>query len=119
MSTHIDLYADKGSTFSVVVNVKNKDDSPFDCSGYSARSQVRKSYNSDYGIDLTCNFLNQSEGEISISLESTDTRKMKAGRYYYDVELFTSVDGIVTRILEGQFEVNERVTSESSNPSLD
>lgn len=118
MSTHIDLYADKGSTFSVVVNVKNKDGSPFDCSGYSARSQVRKNYKSDYGVSLTCNFLDQSEGEISLSLDSTETRNMKAGRYYYDVELFTSVDGVVTRILEGQFEVNERVTSESNNPSL-
>ena len=118
MSTHIDLYADKGSTFSVAVSIKNKDGSAYDCSSYSVRGQVRKNYKSEYGVNLSCDFLNQVNGEISISLDSTDTRDMKAGRYYYDVELFTSIDGTVTRVLEGQFEVSERVTNESSNISL-
>ena len=118
MSTHVDLYADKGSTFSVAVSIKNKDGSAYDCSSYSVRGQVRKNYKSEYGVNLSCDFLNQVNGEISISLDSTDTRDMKAGRYYYDVELFTAIDGTVTRVLEGQFEVSERVTNESSNISL-
>ena len=117
MSTNIDLHADKGSTFSVAVNVENKDGSAFDCTGYNVRGQVRKTYKSEYGANLSCDYLNQSEGLISLSLTAENTRSMKAGRYYYDVEIFTDSDTVI-RVLDGIFEVSDRVTSESTDLSL-
>jgi len=117
MSTNIDLHADKGSTFSVAVNVENKDGSAFDCTGYNVRGQVRKTYKSEYGVNLSCDYIDQADGLIGLSLTSEETAAMKAGRYYYDAEIFSD-SGTVIRVLEGIFEVSPRVISETSDLGL-
>ena len=48
-------------------------------------------------------------GEIKIQLSAAQTTAMKAGRYVYDLEI-TSSGGAVSRVVEGQLEVNPGVT---------
>ena len=70
---------------------------------------MRKNYNSSTATNFTSSVTNASDGTIQITLTSTQTNSLKAGRYVYDVEI-TSSGGDVTRVIEGQLEVTPGVT---------
>ena len=70
---------------------------------------VRRTYKSSTKIDFTTSIPDPSSGEIKIQLDSATTTAMKAGRYVYDIEI-TSSGGAVSRVVEGQLEVNPGVT---------
>jgi hypothetical protein len=64
-------------------------------------------------VAFTAVVSNAPQGEISLSLSSTQTGGMKAGRYLYDVEIVNTDSGAVTRVVEGQVEINPRITRPS------
>lgn len=57
-------------------------------------------------------FIGGSPGSARIVITSDTSKDFKAGRYFYDVELVELVgsDEIVSRILEGKFEVDAEAT---------
>jgi hypothetical protein len=109
MATYSDIFIDQGSTYSSTVDVLESNGLAYNLTGYSARGQVRKSYASQNAIDFTTNINLPTQGKVNISLNSAQTRSMKAGRYVYDIEVFNN-SGHVIRISEGQVEISPATT---------
>jgi len=109
MAVYSNLTVDQGSDISYTIDVTDANGDAINLSGYTVAGQIRKSYSSLTSVSFTAVVTNTSTGEVTISLTSTQTNDMKAGRYLYDVEM-TSSGGTVTRILEGQIEVIAGVT---------
>jgi len=108
MAVTSNLVLDQGSDFTITINYNNEDGSSKDLSGYSARSQMRRSYYSTSAVTLTANISDSSNGEITLSLAANTTANLKAGRYVYDLEVFTGAS--VTRVVEGIITVLPEVT---------
>ena len=102
MSNYYELTIDQGSTFAITVELKDYfTNDPLDLNGYTARSQIRKDYNSTTSNSFTVSVQDASNGNISISMTASNTANLKAGRYVYDVELVETATGKVERIIEG------------------
>lgn len=119
------LVLDQGTTFTEYIVHTNSNKTPIDITGYLARAQMRKSYNSANAITFTANVVSAANGNISLNLTAAQTANIKAGRYVYDVEIYgnanVTIDGffidetasniiIVHRVVEGTVTVNPEVT---------
>lgn len=101
MATISNLAIDQGTTYSVTVQVTDTTGTARDLSGYTARSQMRRSYYTTSNTAFTVDILNPGEGEITLSLTSSQTSGLKIGRYVYDLELVSNTTSAVERIIEG------------------
>lgn len=99
------LYVHQGCTFSSTITVRGSTNELFNLTGYSARGQIRKSYTSSNFVDFSCTVQPNS---VVISLTADQTRALKAGRYLYDIEIFTTSNNVI-RIAQGIFEVDPSV----------
>ena len=110
MAVYSNIVVDQGADYSASIDVADSDGDNIDLSGYTAAGQIRKTYSSSTAVDFTVSVATPaSAGVLNISLTSTQTSAMKAGRYVYDIEI-TNAGGTVTRVLEGQVEVTPGVT---------
>lgn len=109
MAAVSNLYIDQGTTYSVTITVTNDAGSARNLTGYSARSQLRKSFYTTSNTAFTVAINNPSEGEIDLSLTASQTANIKAGRYVYDVELVSNTNA-VERIVEGIITVYPEAT---------
>ena len=110
MAAKANIIIDQGADFSSTITVTDTNDSIVDLTGYTAAGQIRKHYTSETAVDLDISFsVDRSDGLVTISLSSTTTTAMEAGRYVYDVEI-TSAGGVVTRLAEGIATVTPQVT---------
>lgn len=108
-AAYANLYLEQGTTFNATISVDDVYGSDYDLTGYSASSQIRKSY---YSSNATATFntaINANTGSITLSLTAATTANIAPGRYVYDT-LITSQNQEVTRILEGIVDVSPRVT---------
>lgn len=104
------LVIDQGSDFSQLFTV-SKDGSVLNLSGYSARAQLRKSRTSDTAAaSFTTTIMNAAAGQLNISLANSVTKDLEPGRYFYDVEIYTTNDAQVTRIVTGEVTVTREYT---------
>ena len=108
------LYLEQGATFEISIALDDVYGNNYDMTGATAKSQIRKSYYSTNAIAEFTSTIDVSSGTIALSLESTTTANIAAGRYLYDAVI--SIPGVpgtantVTRILEGTIDVSPRVT---------
>ncbi len=109
MAAVSNLYIDQGTTYSVTITVTNDAGTARNLTGYSARSQLRKSFYTTSNTAFTVAINNPSEGEIDLSLTASQTANIKAGRYVYDVELVSNTNA-VERIVEGIITVYPEAT---------
>jgi hypothetical protein len=111
MSAYVELFMDQGATFNSVINLADDTTNlTIDVSEYTIRSQMRRSYYSaSPTATLTCTKTDAANGEIVISLTASQTSKIKAGRYLFDLETETP-SGVVTRVLEGIITVTPGIT---------
>jgi hypothetical protein len=101
---------DQGSDFALDVTVK-EDGSAKDLTGYSARSQMRaKKSDASAAASFTCTVTDAANGILKMELSNSTSSNMTAGRYFYDLEIYTSGDAIVKRILEGEVNIDREVT---------
>lgn len=110
MAIYANIFIDQGSTFSSIVTVNGSDGLVFDLTGYTARGQIRKAYASTTYTALTVTINNPEDGEIVLALTAAQTAALSSGRYVYDIEIVETSSGAVTRVIEGQVEINPRVT---------
>lgn len=110
MAIYANIPIDQGSDYTSTVTVNNTDGLPFDLTGYTARGQIRKSYASTTFVSFTVVVADYAGGQLQISLARGLSAAMKAGRYLYDVEIVNVSTGAVTRVIEGQIEINPRIT---------
>jgi len=110
LADFVEIQIEAGATFSTQVDVTDAFGFPKNLTGYTVRSQLRKSYYSTTATDFTINSINLAEGIIELKLDPEVTANIRAGRYVYDVEMEENSTGIVTRIFEGVATILPNVT---------
>lgn len=112
MAGRYDIVIDRGANFSLNLNVANSDESPRDLTNFFARAQLRKTRTAAApAATFACDILDPATGgDIRMSLDNATTGSLDAGRYYYDLEIYTAADAVVERLLEGQAQVTQDVT---------
>ena len=109
MAAFSELLIEQGATFSSTVNVEDSAGAAINLHGYSAASQMRKSYYSSSYTVITSTVTGTSNGEITLSMTASNTSSLTPGRYVYDV-IITSPTSVVTRVVEGIVTVLPSVT---------
>ena len=51
-----------------------------------------------------------TNGQVKMELSPSTTSAMTAGSFFYDLEIFTSSDAIVKRLIEGVVTLSQEVT---------
>ena len=105
------LVIDQGSDFAINLTIKELG-AIKDLSGYSARAQMRSSRTaSTVAASFTCTvLLPATQGIVKMQLGNATSSALSAGRYFYDLEIFTGGDSAVTRLLHGEVEITQEVT---------
>lgn len=110
MAVYEELTIDQGATFRYQVELKDtSDESPFDLTGYTATSHMKKNHKSS---TITADFLTSVDttgGIITISLTDEQTAVLKPGRYVFDIVLESPL-GRVNRVTEGIVDITPMVT---------
>jgi hypothetical protein len=105
-----ELFLEQGSDFNTSITLDDVNGDAYDLTGYTAKSQVKKSYYStNAAADFIITINEPTLGIIIISLDSANTANISAGRYVYDVLIKNSSNNI-TRVLEGIVNVLPQVT---------
>ena len=93
-----------GANFSNIFTVKNPDSTAFDFTDYGGSSQMTKSVavgsTGFPDATFTVGFTSAVEGKLEISLGSTSTRSLAAGRYVYDILVNSGSSSNTTNVLE-------------------
>ena len=110
MADFVELTLEQGATFSSTITVRDNQGVAQNLSGYTARSQMRRSYYSSSKKDFTVNITSAASGLITMQMSASNTANITPGRYVYDVEIEDTVSGDVTRIFEGIVTVLPNVT---------
>ena len=98
-----------GANFSNIFTVKNPDSTAFDFTDYGGSSQMTKSVavgsTGFPDATFTVGFTSAVEGKLEISLGSTSTRSLAAGRYVYDILVNSASSSNTTDVLETSISV--------------
>ena len=108
MAIKANIVIEQGTDFSATIDVTDSIGDPFDLTNYTAASQMRKNYAASTATTFTCTD-NNSLGQITLSLNNTQSEALEPGRYLYDVEI-TSTGGEVIRVVEGIATVTPGIT---------
>ena len=109
MAIYANLVVDQGTDFSSFITLEDTSGAIVDLTGYTAAGMIRRTYLSTTSTSFTTSIPDPTSGEIKIQLDANTTGALKSGRYVYDLEI-TSSGGAVSRVVEGQLEVNPGVT---------
>jgi hypothetical protein len=109
MAIYANLSIDQGTSYSTFITVSDAAGQIVDLTSYTTSGQIRKTYSSSTFTAFTASITNATGGEIKISLTAAQTAALKPGRYVYDV-IVTSPTGDVSRVVEGQVDINAYVT---------
>ena len=97
MAIKANLVIDQGTSFSATITVTDAGDAVFNLTGYTVAAQMRKNYASSTATTFVTSHTGIF-GQITITLNSTNTATLEPGRYLYDVEI-TSSGGTITRVV--------------------
>jgi len=109
VAAYSELNIEQYATFSTTVNVENSNGDAINLYGYSAASQIRKSYYSASSNNFTATVTGIANGEITLTMTAANTATISPGRYLYDL-VITSPEGTKTRVVEGIVNVLAGVT---------
>ena len=101
---------DQGSDYALQLTVKENAVAK-DITGYGVRGQLRPSITSStLTASFTGSLVTAASGILKVELTNTTTAAMSPGKYYYDVEIYTSNNAIVQRLIQGTATVRAEVT---------
>ncbi len=104
------LVIDQGSDFALDLVIKQSG-SALDLSNYTGRAQLRTSVDaSSASATFTVTKTNASGGALKMELQAATSSSLAAGQYVYDLEIYTSGDSTVKRILQGDVTITPEVT---------
>ena len=109
MAAFTELLIEQGATFSTTVNVEDTAGAAINLFGYSASSQMRKSYYATSNTIITSTITGSANGEITLSMTAANTANLTPGRQVFDL-LITSPTGVKTRVVEGVIVISPGVT---------
>jgi len=105
-----DLVIDQGSDFAIELTVK-ENETVKNLSGYNARAQIRPTKSSStLSGTFVCSIPTGTDGKVRMALGNSVSNGIPAGNYQYDLEIFTSSDLVVTKLLYGEVVINQGVT---------
>jgi hypothetical protein len=111
MAIAINFVMDQGTLFEAFATIENEDGSLFDLTGLTPYCQMRKSYYTSSGYDITASVDGDPTlGVVKLSMLPADSSAVKAGRYVYDVEVHNAGGDYVKRVLQGVITVYPQVT---------
>tara|TARA_Y100000817_G_scaffold86195_1_gene66918 strand:+ start:168 stop:506 length:339 start_codon:yes stop_codon:yes gene_type:complete len=104
------LVIDQGSDFALDLVIKQSG-SALNLTNYTGRAQLRTSVTaSSASATFTVTKTNAAGGALKMELSASTSSSLAAGQYVYDLEIFTSGDAIVKRILQGEVTITPEVT---------
>lgn len=109
-AAYSNLYLEQGTTFTTTITLDDVYGETYNLAGYSASSQMRKSYYSSNATATFSTTVNVGLGSVTLDLSANTTANIAPGRYVYDAIITDSNTNVTTRILEGIIEVSPRVT---------
>jgi hypothetical protein len=104
-----ELLIEQGATFSTTVNVEDTAGAAINLYGYSASSQMRKSFYATSNTKITSIVTGNANGEITLSMTAANTANLTPGRQVFDL-LITSPSSVKTRVVEGIIVISPGVT---------
>jgi len=105
-----DLVIDQGSDFALEFAVA-EEGLVKNLTGYSARAQLRPTKGSTtLSATFVCGIAQPTLGKVSMALSNTASSALTAGRFFYDLEIYTTNDAIVSRLLYGEVILTQEVT---------
>lgn len=107
---YVDLYMDQGATFDVSLNVDDVYGNPYDLTGYSIHSSMKRSYYSSSPTLIFSTGALINQGVITLSSEASQTANVKPGTYVYDVFIQNPIVDSSIKILEGRVFVSPGVS---------
>jgi len=105
----VNIVIEKGTDFEAIYNVTNNDSSVYSLTNQTATAKIRK-HPTASSVKSFQTSITVATGEIKISMGSTVTAELTAGRNYYDVILTHSATGKVVKIFEGTAMVHDTVS---------
>lgn len=109
MATVANIFIDQGSDYSNIVTVTASNGQPLNLTGFTAASQIRKSYSSSIAYSFNASILSAAFGKVRLQLSAAQSEAIPPGRYLYDVEV-TSPSGAKTRVVEGIATITPQIT---------
>ena len=104
------IVIDVGADFNQSFNLEGSNNAPLDLTGYTGASKMKKHASSlTTAATFIVSFPNRTQGQVKISLGSSITNVLKAGRYSYD--LLLNDGSTKTRVVEGSAIVTAGVTT--------
>ena len=104
------LVIDQGSDFAVDLTI-SEDGAVKNLTGFSARAQMRSAkLSSSIAATFTCTISAPATGVIRMALPHATSTALASGRFYYDLEIYTSGNTAVNRLLQGEVDVTQEVT---------
>lgn len=107
----VNLMIDQGADFAQTFDLAASNGQSLLLTNCTATAQMRKHAGSKNKYDFTVDFTDRLAGQIKISLTDVITRRIKPGRYVYDI-ILTDPNGDKSKVLEGQALVRESATRE-------
>jgi hypothetical protein len=107
----VNLVINQGTDFNQTFDLTAANEQPLLLTNYTASAQMRKHAGSKNAYNFTVEFTDRASGQIKISLTDVITRRIKPGRYVYDI-ILTDSNGEKSKVLEGQALVRESATRE-------
>lgn len=116
MAARVNLKADQGATWNETaweVQWQDADSQPIDVSAYTGRLQIRTHHAAEAALlDIATEngtLVLTADGRIYPQVSQLVTDQLPPGEWVYDLEL-TSPEQVVTRLIEGTFEITPQVT---------
>ena len=109
MAAFTELLIEQGASFSTTINVSDSAGAAINLYGYTASSQMRKSYYATSNTIISAVVTGNANGEITLSMTSANTANLTPGRSVFDL-LITAPSGIKTRVVEGIIVISPGVT---------
>ena len=110
MAVTSNLYVDQGSDYSTIITVKSASGAPLNLTGYTVKSQMRKSFSSSTVHNFTATVYDTTAGQLKLSLTSAQSEAIVAGRWLYDVEITQTSSGLKKRVVEGIVTITPQIT---------
>lgn len=101
----------KNDTFRLEMQWLDSDEAPIDLTGYTFKSQVRKSKTSpDYVLQFEdSDFSKDALGNLTM-YKASSLMNVNSGNYYYDLQATNTTSGDVFTWLGGAFVIQEDIT---------
>ena len=82
-----DLYIDQGADYVVVLNIVDDENNIIDLTGFTVKSQMRKTPSSKVAYNINVEIYDAIKGTILLGLTSQQSENIPYGGYLYDVEI--------------------------------